>query len=171
MVDPVQEFLKRVPLPREELEWMARVADTRIIERGGVFCGIGQTRHEVGFIETGIIQVYEVSEDGEKVVQDFSFPGGIALAFAGAVKGEPSRVSIEAVTTCKMMVWPYTLSRAAQARHEAWASLHTRYVEEAYARKQERYRSLLTLAEIFTSCQVVGFMGNGLGRRVSPHVF
>lgn len=133
---------QRCKLPPGEVEWLRGIAERRSFPRGGVFCGIGQTRHELGFVHEGILQVYAVSEDGAQALLDFIFPGAFALALRSAIQGTPSEVCFEAVTPCVLSVWPYEVRHAAFARHVEWERLAARLTEETFIRKQARDLSL-----------------------------
>jgi len=140
------EVMRRAAVPVSEFEWLKPLTKVRSIGRRDAFCRLGQTNHEVGFVEKGIFQVYQLTEEGEHVVLDFLFPGDFALALTTAAKGEPSGVSIDAVTPCVVRAWPYALRLEANARHSEWARFETMLVEEAFIRKQNRYQALLTMS-------------------------
>lgn len=135
-------ILQRSDLPRGELEWLEGMAARRVLSSGQVFCAVGQSNHELAFVESGILQVFTPGEDGRNILLDFVFAGGMALALDAATRGVPSEVVFEAVRPCVLKVWPYTLRRVAAARHPAWERLATRMTEEMFSRKQHRYLSL-----------------------------
>ncbi|MCK8784412.1 Crp/Fnr family transcriptional regulator [Roseomonas sp. NAR14] len=136
---------RRSDLPDEEIQWMLGLGEQRALRPGDAFCRIGQTHHEVGLLQSGILQVYSVSQRGEKVVLDLILPGHFALALHGVSRGLPSDVCIEAVTPCTVIAWPYELRRAAFARHPGWLRLDARLVEDAFNRKHRRYMGLRVL--------------------------
>ena len=144
-VSDVAKYIRqKCALPAGELEWFEGIAERRFVPRSGVFCGIGQACHELGFVHEGILQVYAVSAEGTQVVLDFVFPGAFALALRSAVAGAPSEVCFEAVAPCVLSVWPYGMRHAAAARHVEWERLEARMTEEMFARKQQRDLSLRT---------------------------
>ncbi len=138
------EIQRRTKLPKAELDWLKSKGEQRILPRGAPFCKMGQAHHELGFLVTGILQVYTVSSEGAQVVMDFIFAGSFALALESAVQKLPSRVCIEAVTPSVLMTWPYKIRNEALARHPGWAEFETRITEDAFVRKQRRYMSLRT---------------------------
>ena len=143
----IAEYISaRSKLPREEVEWMGRVAEHRVLGRGEAFCRIGQTRHEFGFLLDGILQVYGVSSRGDKVVLDLIFPGTFALAMSGASRGLPADACIEAVTACTLKVWPYELRHTAFARHAEWLRLGLRMAEDSFNQKHQRYLAMRVLS-------------------------
>ncbi|WP_454917973.1 Crp/Fnr family transcriptional regulator [Xanthobacter sediminis] len=135
-------ILQRTELPPEEVEWLESIATRRFVPRGGAFCTVGQSEHEFGFVESGILQVSAPGADGRNILLDFVFPGGWALAVDAATRDLPSEVVFEAVTQCALKVWPYALREIASARHPGWKCLAMRMTEEAFQRKQHRYLSL-----------------------------
>ncbi|MFG1361068.1 Crp/Fnr family transcriptional regulator [Xanthobacter pseudotagetidis] len=135
-------ILRRTDLPPAEIDWLLAHAKPRVLPRGGVFCAIGQVEHEIGFLDEGILQVFALSADGRKILLDFIFAGGVALALDSATKGLPSEVVFEAVIPCRLTVLPYHLRHAAVERHAGWERLATRMTEEMFQRKQQRHMSL-----------------------------
>lgn len=135
-------ILQRTDLPPQELDWLERMATRRLVPRGDAFCSVGQAAHELGFLESGILQVFTPGADGRNILLDFVFPGGCALALDAATRGVPSEVVFQAVLPCVLKVWPYTLRQAAAARHPGWERLATRMTEDMFQRKQARYLSL-----------------------------
>lgn len=146
-------LLKRADLPLAEMRWLEALGERRALAKGETFCSVGQTEHELGFVESGILQVFTPSFDGRNTLIDFVFPGAMALALDAAVRGVAAEVVFEAVTPCVLKVWPYRLREAAETRHPAWISLGLRMTEESFSRKQQRYLSLrqLTARERFAA--------------------
>ena len=141
----LQQLFEAVGLPEPEIAWHRSVSQRRRLAKGDVFCEIGQARHEVAHVDSGILQVYMLTSSGDRVVLDFVFPGGIALALDAAVRGRPSEVCFEAVTPCEITAWAYDLGKVAKARHPGWATLETRLMEAAFRRKNQRYITTETL--------------------------
>ena len=135
-------LLDRCHLPEAEIEWLEAAGKPRLLKRGDVFCGIGQQQHELGVVHRGILQVYAVSVEGKHVVLDFVVAGMMALALSSALRGVPSEVAFEAVTPCRLSVWPYELRLAAFRRHAEWRRLAARMTEEAFLRKQQNELAL-----------------------------
>ena len=132
----------RAELPAAEVKWLNSLAERRRLAKGKAFCSVGQTEHELAFVESGILQVFAPSPNGRNILLDFLFPGMMALALDAAVKGVAAEVVFEAVTPCVLKVWPYRLRGVAEARHAEWKTLTLRMTEEAFSRKQQRYLSL-----------------------------
>jgi CRP-like cAMP-binding protein len=131
-------------LPPSEVAWLFSMSRTRSLGRGDIFCEIGQTKHEIGFVEEGILQVYTISPDGTKVVLDFVFPGQFAFALAAVIQSTPSQVCFEAVTECLLHVWPYEIRQVAFARHHGWVQFDSSATEDALLRKTQRVLALNT---------------------------
>jgi CRP-like cAMP-binding protein len=134
----------RTELPRSELAWLFSMGKTRSLMRGEVFCDIGQTRHEIGFLEQGILVVYTLAPDGTRMVLDFLFAGHFALPLDAALKRKPSEECFEAVTQCRLSVWPYEVRDLAFARHRGWLQLDNTAAQTAFVRKNRRFLALTT---------------------------
>lgn len=142
MAGLVDYLQRRANLPMTEVRWLDSLAQRRALAKGMAFCRVGQTEHELAFVESGILQVFTPSTDGRNVLHDFLFPGMMALALDAAIKGTAAEVVFEAVTPCVLKVWPYRLREVVEARHPEWVALTLRMTEEAFSRKQHRYLSL-----------------------------
>lgn len=146
MHDPASYIRQRTDLPESELEWMAASGRTRRLARGDAFLGIGVERHELGFIQDGILQCYAVSQDGERIVLDIIFAGQFIAALDSALQGQPAEVCFEALTPVVMKVWPFEIRDVAMARSIEWLRLQSAIIAEAYIRKQKQYLALRTLS-------------------------
>ena len=131
-------------LPHGELAWLKERGVTRLVPAGAMFCAIGQTEHEIGYLEQGIVQVGAVSAGGGTVVLDFQFAGSWVAALDTALQRLPSEVCIQAITPCRIQAWPYELRHEAYQRHRGWLQLGLHMAEQAFRRKHRRYVSLRT---------------------------
>lgn len=145
MHDPRSYLRKHTLLPENELDWMMATAGIRRLARGDAFLGIGVERHELGYVQDGILQCYGVSQDGDHVVLDLVFPGQFVAALDTALQELPSEVCFEAVVPAVLLAWPFESRDAALARHPGWLQFHGVAVSQAFIRKQRQYLALRTL--------------------------
>ena len=124
--------------------WVAK-GRTRVLEPGESFCHLGQQKHEVGFIQTGIVRYLVILRDGSESTKDFSFKGSFTLSFGSAALQRPAEVAIEAVVRSELLVWPYqTLLDLYDSKME-WQKVGRRVAELLYVRKEQRELSFLLL--------------------------
>ena len=117
----------------------------RVFEAGECFCHVGQERHEVGFIQNGIVRYFVVSSDGSDATKDFSLNGTFTLSFGSAVLGKPAEVAIDAVVRTELLVWPYQVLLGLYDSDIEWQKVGRRVAEFLYVRKEQRELSFLQL--------------------------
>src|SRR5262245_31425657 len=89
-----------------------------LLNRGEPLIRLGEADHRVAFLHTGIVRFHVIHPDtGDDVTKDFAFAPGTAMSFGSAVRGQPARVAVTAVTDCAITVWPATDWFAALSEH------------------------------------------------------
>ncbi len=72
----------------------AAAAKMRVLEPGASFCDQGQTVHELGYVQSGIVRYFVTLPDGNEATKDFSFVGGFTLSFGSAVMQRPGALML-----------------------------------------------------------------------------
>jgi CRP-like cAMP-binding protein len=132
-------------LPMADIEQFVAKGRSRVLEPGDCFCHLGQTTHEVAFIESGVVRYYVTLPDGNESTKDFSFQGSFTLSFGSAAVQRPAQVAIAAVVRTALLVWPYSVLLALYASHIEWQKVGRRVAELLYVRKEQRELSFLLL--------------------------
>ena len=138
-------FGRFADLPAADIARFAAKGRTRILEPGASFCHLGQERHEVGFIQAGIVRYLVILPNGSESTKDFSFKGGFTLSFGSAALNRPAAVAIEAVVRTELLVWPYQTLLDLYGSSMEWQKLGRRVAELLYVRKEQRELSFLLL--------------------------
>jgi CRP-like cAMP-binding protein len=132
-------------LPAADIERFAAKGRVRVLEPGSSFCHLGQEKHEVAFIQAGIVRYLVILPDGGESTKDFSFKGGFTLSFGSAALNRPAAVAIEAVVRTELLVWPYQVLLDLYGSSMEWQKLGRRVAELLYVRKEQRELSFLLL--------------------------
>ncbi len=132
-------------VPPADIERLVAKGRTRALEPGESFCRLGQEKHEVGFIQAGIVRYLVILPDGNESTKDFSFKGGFTLSFGSAALNRPAEVAIEAVVRTELLVWPYQTLLDLYESDMQWQKLGRRIAELLYVRKEQRELSFLLL--------------------------
>ena len=138
-------FGRFAALPPADIERLVAKGRTRALEPGESFCRLGQEKHEVGFIQAGIVRYLVILPDGNESTKDFSFKGGFTLSFGSAALNRPAAVAIEAVVRTELLVWPYQTLLDLYESSMEWQKLGRRIAELLYVRKEQRELSFLLL--------------------------
>lgn len=116
----------------------------RVLEREDVFCRMGDEKHELGILLSGLARVFTVSDDGAEVTLDFVFPVDLIAAVDSATADKPSEVTIEMLETSSIAVWPFEIRNEAAQRHPAWIDFDRIELENLFRRKNRYARALQT---------------------------
>ena len=126
-----------------EIEAFVAKGRPRTLQAGESFCQLGQDRHEVAFIEEGIVRYFALTSDGTDSTKDFSLQGSFTLSFGSAALGRPAEVAIEAVVLTQLVVWPYQILLDLYDTGIEWQKVGRRVAEFLYVRKEQRELSFL----------------------------
>lgn len=153
---PLRAFFQRfAPLPDAAWAPMEAVLQSRKLARHAHFIEPGQTRHEIGFLLRGMCRHFYLRPDGEEKTTYFYFEGDALTDYRACVLGQPTALTIEALTPCELLVFPYETMRSLYDQWPAWervgrrigeyvlAGLEARMVELLVLSPEDRYRALL----------------------------
>jgi CRP-like cAMP-binding protein len=132
-------------LSAADIERFASKGLTRALEPGDSFCHLGQEKHEVAFIQSGIVRYLVILPDGSESTKDFSFKGSFTVSFTSATLQRPAEVAIEAVVHTQLLVWPYQTLLDLYDSSMEWQKVGRRVAELLYVRKERRELSFLLL--------------------------
>ena len=145
-VQRIATYLSRfADLKISDIESFVAKGRHRVLEAGESFCQLGQVRHEVGFIEVGIVRYLVVTSDGTESTKDFSLSGTFTVPFGSATLGRPAEVAIKAVVRTELLVWHYQVLQNLYESDMAWQKVGRRVAEMLYVRKEQRELSFLLL--------------------------
>jgi CRP-like cAMP-binding protein len=132
-------------LPAADIERFAASGRTRVLGPRDGFCHLGQEKHEVAFIQAGIVRYLVILPDGSESTKDFSFKNSFTVSFASAALKRPAEVAIEAVVRTRLLVWPYQVMLDLYESSMGWQKVGRRVAELLYVRKEQRELSFLLL--------------------------
>jgi CRP-like cAMP-binding protein len=132
-------------VPAADIERFAAKGRSRALEPGDSFCRLGQEKHEVAFIQAGIVRYLVILPDGNESTKDFSFKGSFTLSFGSAALNRPAEVAIEAVVRTQLLVWPYQVLLDLYDSSMEWQKAGRRVAEFLYVRKEQRELAFLML--------------------------
>ncbi len=115
------------------------------VSKGAFLCAPGETEHQLGFVHEGLLRYHVVTAEGLDATKDFAVPGSFAGSFGSAIRGAPAEVSVSAVESSRLTVWPFSSVRSLYAKHLEWERLGRRVAEMLYLRKERREIDFLLL--------------------------
>ncbi|TDH24564.1 Crp/Fnr family transcriptional regulator [Segetibacter sp. 3557_3] len=143
-----------VTLSSEDWLLLEKALSIRTIKKNGLFATEGKKATEVGFLLEGNMRHY-YTKDGEEKTTYFYFENHFVAAYISCITQQPSQLSIEALTDCTMLVFPYQTLVELYAISHTWErfgrllaeylaiGLEERMVALLMQTPEERYRQLL----------------------------
>ena len=140
-----------------EADWqpLAEALRPRHLVRGEHFVQAGEHRPELALLLSGACRLYYPRPDGEERTTYFFFEHHLLGDYPGCLTGQPSRLSIQALTDTELVVFNYAVLRRLYEERPVYerfgrrlAEYHllgtdARLVEQLLLSPEERYRALL----------------------------
>ena len=154
---PLRAYLLRFVPDLTDADWQPLAEDLRPrhLGRGEHFVQAGEHRPELALLLEGSCRLYYPRPDGEERTTYFFFENHLLGDYPGCLTGQPSQLSIQALTEAELVVFDYALLRRLYAERPVYerfgrrlAEYHllgtdARLVEQLLLSPEERYRALL----------------------------
>jgi len=126
----------------------------RSLKKQELFATEGKIARDIGFVLEGDMRHY-YTRDGEEKTTYFYFENSFVAAYISCITGQPSLLNIEALTICRLLVFPYAILKQLFATNHVWEKfgrllaeylaigLEERMVGLLMTSPEERYQSLL----------------------------
>lgn len=141
---PVEAYIReRIDPPQAEIDWLIGKMKLVTLQKGQLFCEMGQIAQDMGLLVKGQMRYFTLSEGGEDTTVDFVFPVGVVVALAAAIDRKPSEISIEALEDSELYVCPFNVRDELIATGDrSWMKLILMETEDAFRRKTRFAASL-----------------------------
>lgn len=154
---PLRTYLHRFVPALTEADWqpLAEALRPRHLARGEHFVRTGEYRPELALLLHGACRLYYPRPDGEERTTYFFFENHLLGDYPSCLTGQPSQLSIQALTDTELVVFDYALLRRLYDERPVYerfgrlvAEYHllgtdARLVEQLLLSPEERYRALL----------------------------
>lgn len=139
-------FEKFGPLP--EAAWAALLpqVQARTLARHEAFVQPGDQHLYIGFLLSGTARQFYLLPDGTERTTYFFFQHDVLADYRSCVLGQPAALTIEALTPCELLVFPYATLRHLYDAFPAWERIGRRIGEYVLAGLEARLVELLTLS-------------------------
>jgi len=155
---PLRAYLHRFIPALTDADWQPLAESLRPLHlaRGEHFVQAGEHRPELALLLNGNCRLYYPRPDGEERTTYFFFENHLLGDYPGCLTGQPSQLSIQALTNAELVVFDYAvLRRLYEERpvYERFGRLVAEYlllgtdarlVEQLLLSPEERYRALLS---------------------------
>jgi len=139
--DSVNQF---VQLSDQDWELLVPHLTYRRLNKGEFWLTEGKKEQQIGFILNGNMRHYYI-HDGEEKTTYFYFENHLVGSYFSALTDQPSQLTIEALTDCLLIVFPYRTLLALYDQSHSWERFGRKLAEYLALGLEERMAALLIL--------------------------
>lgn len=154
---PLHAYLRRFVPALTDADWqpLAQALRPCPLGRGDHFVQAGEYRPELALLLSGSCRLYYPRPDGEERTTYFFFENHLLGDYSSCLTGQPSQLSIQALTDTELVVFDYAVLRRLYDERPVYerfgrlvAEYHllgtdARLAEQLLLSPEERYRALL----------------------------
>lgn len=138
----IEKFIK---LSNDEWELLVPSLQTKKISKHGFFSKEGKICREIGFVVAGSMRHYYL-KNGEEKTTYFYFENSLVTDYISCLTGTPGLLSIEALTDCSLIVFPYSALTMLYQKSHTWEKFGRMIAEYVAAGLEDRMTGLLLLS-------------------------
>lgn len=112
------------------------------LQKGEHWITEGKQEKQIGFILNGNMRHY-YTHDGEEKTTYFYFENHLVSSYFSALTDQPSQLTIEALTDCQILVFPYKVLISLYDRSHSWERFGRKIAEYLCLGLEERMTGLL----------------------------
>jgi len=161
----IQQFIQ---LPDKDWEMLVPHLDFRILKKHDYFEREGRKAREVGYIIQGNMRHF-YTQHGEEKTTYFYFDNALVASYISCITGQPSQLTIEALTDTKMIVFPYSVMQQLYTKSPTWERFGRVLAEYLAIGLEERMVSLLTLSPEERYMQLLNSNKKKILERIPQH--
>ena len=138
----IERFVK---LTDEEWNLMLPYLQEKVIRKNEFMIREGQRGKELGYITAGVMRHFYTCHGEEKTTY-FYFENSLTGPYMSCVTGQPSQLSIEALSDTRLLVFPYIAMQQLYQQSHTWEKFGRVLAEYLAMGLEERMVGLLTLS-------------------------
>ena len=140
--DNIEKFIK---LSDQEWQMLAPFLEIRKLKKHECFSTEGKISNEVGFVLEGVLRHFYTKEGEEKTTY-FYFENHFVSSYFSCITHQPSLLTIEALSDCSLIVFPYDKISQLFEISMAWQKFGRLIAEYLAIGLEERMVGLLMLS-------------------------
>jgi len=113
------EIEKFVQLTDNEWNMLEPFLEIRQLKKHSLFSESGKKATEIGFVLEGALRHFYL-KDGEEKTTYFYFENHFVSSYISCITHQPSKLSIEALSDCELIVFPYSIMLELFKKSNAW---------------------------------------------------
>ena len=141
-----QEFTKKVPLAKEEQEFIKNYLTVKKIRKRQYLLQEGDICKCVAFVEKGAVRLYSVDADGSEHIVAFALEGSFMTDLYSFLTNEPSIHNIDAIEDSELVLITRSASDELRKKSSQYQEFIFQATSEAYIQLQKRVTSTISLS-------------------------
>jgi CRP-like cAMP-binding protein len=129
----------------------------------------GEKEKHIGFILEGNMRHYYIS-DGEERTTYFYFENALVSSYFSALSALPSKLTIEALTTCELLSFPYPVLVSLFEHSHGWERFGRKLAEYIALGLEDRMVKLLVLSPEHRYAELLKSGKNKIIERIPQHL-
>lgn len=129
----------------ESFEKLQKISSFKLVEANTPVAKAGEVANKIYLLVSGLMRVYLSSESGKEYNKNFFMPLSFVGSFTAIIKKEPSKLTYEALTDCKLYEIDFN-EIATLCRHDIEISnLYNKILEKIFMSYEERQLELISM--------------------------
>ena len=133
-----------VQLTDQDWELLVPHLTYRHLGKGEYWIAEGKKEQQIGFVLNGNMRHY-YSHNGEDKTTYFYFENHLVSSYFSALNGQPSQLTIEALTACQLLTFPYKVLVSLYDSSHLWERFGRKLAEYLAQGLEDRMAGLLIL--------------------------
>jgi CRP-like cAMP-binding protein len=143
MFSPLRNNIERfVKLTDEDWQLLLPYLKIKKIKKHDLFAEEGKVANELALLLNGMMRHFYI-KDGEEKTTYFYFENHLVAAYFSCITQQPSQLTIEALSDCELIVFPYAKMNELYEKSMAWQKFGRLIAEYAAMGLEERMVGLL----------------------------
>jgi CRP-like cAMP-binding protein len=113
------------------------------LSKGQYFIQAGEVPTTFGFLISGLCRLYYLDPSGTEWTKAFCLANSVVAAYSALLRGEPSRLFIQALEDSSLLVADYAVYQTLTMEHPCWQILNGKLAESLFIKKEQRESELL----------------------------
>ncbi len=140
----IKKYIESITKVNDQFwEKLSQISQTIILEKGEKYIKEGENIKNLGFLESGLIRIYHLDENGNEWNKAFLEQNSFLLGNVNYE--EKTEVYFEALSNCKILKVPISFFEESLTLYPELTKVYQQQIGELFKRKSEREISFLQL--------------------------
>ncbi|HEX8331341.1 MAG TPA: Crp/Fnr family transcriptional regulator [Segetibacter sp.] len=142
LLEAIKKFIK---IDDREWQLLEPHLYEKKLKKHEYFAEQGKVAKDIGFVLNGNMRHY-YTHDGEEKTTYFYFENHFVAAYISCITNTPSQLTIQALTECELLVFPYAIMKKLYEQSHTWERFGRLLAEYLATGLEERMAGLLLLS-------------------------